>query len=89
MINNSNCNYLIVDELNDEINCKNIFNYNDLNFENESAENLNIKSSKDDGVYIIFTQGTTGNPKGIKVTQENLLNFLYGLNKNQLPHLHI
>lgn len=80
MINNSNCNYLIVDELNDEINCKNIFNYNDLNFENESAENLNIKSSKNDGVYIIFTQGTTGNPKGIKVTQENLLNFLYGLN---------
>lgn len=34
------------------------------------------KTAIDDTFYIIFTSGTTGNPKGVQITQRNLLSFV-------------
>lgn len=33
----------------------------------------------DDLAYVVYTSGSTGTPKGVSITQENLLNFLLGM----------
>ena len=44
--------------------------------------NINFKYSLDDLAYIIYTSGSTGKPKGVMITNKNLLNFLYGINRD-------
>lgn len=39
-------------------------------------ESTNLASSQD-VAYMIYTSGTTGNPKGIELTNKNLVNFVY------------
>lgn len=42
---------------------------------------VNNIAGKDDLAYLIFTSGTTGNPKGVKITHENILNTIQGITK--------
>lgn len=35
-----------------------------------------------DSAYIIYSSGTTGSPKAIEITPENLSNFIYGISKS-------
>lgn len=52
-----------------------------INVNLASKSNLNIPF-EDDGIsYLIYTSGSTGNPKGVLVSNKNLINFVYGINE--------
>lgn len=64
-------------------NCK-ILNYSDVhdicsNIYCKLKKDMNIKiqMKKNDLYYVIFTSGTTGKPKGVKICYENLNSFVY------------
>ena len=56
----------------------------DISLENSSIyddhkENIENISKPDDLSYIIYTSGSTGNPKGVMLTQKNLMNFYHSM----------
>lgn len=70
--------YLIVDS-NEKVEndyCGSVLDINKFNWENYERCKPSIKYSQDDVVYVIYTSGTTGIPKGVMVTQKNLMNLL-------------
>ena len=64
---------------------------NKFNVNSQLIDDLKIPAEKtiqfphinaNDNCYIIYTSGSTGKPKGIQISHNNLVNFIYGLNKN-------
>ena len=57
-----------------------------LNF-NDTIENLNIKYSSDSLSYIMYTSGSTGNPKAVSIKHYNVINFVKSMQKrlNYIP----
>lgn len=53
----------------------NVLKEGDINFSIKSIENQRV-FNKNETLYIMFTSGTTGSPKGVKVKREGYENFL-------------
>ncbi|OGO87287.1 MAG: hypothetical protein A2Y24_05990 [Clostridiales bacterium GWE2_32_10] len=47
----------------------------------EDSSNLDVINKPNDLVYVIYTSGSTGQPKGVMVEHRNLMNFIYGMDK--------
>jgi len=72
IIDDCSINVLISDDVNIDINCK-LVNIHD-DFSLYQSGNLLIKRNPSDLAYVVYTSGSTGQPKGIKVQHDALMN---------------
>ncbi|MEC0600841.1 amino acid adenylation domain-containing protein, partial [Bacillus spizizenii] len=49
---------------------------NESLYNHKEVENLNIRYELDDEVYVIYTSGTSGMPKGVRVRNQSLTNYV-------------
>lgn len=77
IIKNSKLSTILTDISDEESYLTNIVN---INLEKYSRENLNLKYNSEDDVYIMYTSGTTGNPKGVIVSNRNIVRLIKGAN---------
>ncbi len=78
IIKDSNMDAIIVDKFESEItglSDENIFHFNKLEGKSDISVQRNIL--RNDLAYVIYTSGSTGNPKGVMVTNRNIINQVY------------
>lgn len=77
ILNDSESKYIIC-ELNKYDN--KFLNINDIKYDLYSKENLNITSNNENVVYIMYTSGTTGKPKGVMIKNKNVVRLVKNTN---------
>ncbi|OKP94759.1 non-ribosomal peptide synthetase [Paenibacillus sp. P32E] len=79
-------NKLLLCEALDSLQYKFCFGIDDLKLQNYSVANLELAGCGADLAYIIFTSGTTGQPKGAMVHHRGMINHIFS--KIDALHLH-
>lgn len=79
ILNDSNTSYILTD--NERLVYDDIINININNMDVNENKEVEFNIKKDSLAYIIYTSGSTGNPKGVMISNQNLVNFIYGINK--------
>lgn len=77
IIKNSKSSIILSDVFDEKLYLTDIINV-DLN--KYDKENLNLNYNSQDDVYIMYTSGTTGNPKGVIVYNRNIVRLIKGAN---------
>ncbi|WP_271730047.1 amino acid adenylation domain-containing protein [Aquimarina algiphila] len=83
LLDDSKCNVIIssvdlIDKLKFSKNYE-VISFPEIIQEEKSHDNLVHITIKDDLAYIIYTSGSTGNPKGVEITNFNLMNLFLNL----------
>ncbi|WP_443659035.1 non-ribosomal peptide synthase/polyketide synthase [Clostridium algidicarnis] len=79
MMKNSNAQILITESrlvADKNLRCK-IIDITDEGIYSKDETNLEIINTTEDLLYVIYTSGTTANPKGVMIEQRNLINMVY------------
>ena len=82
MLENSDAKFLLTnEELFQKLNFENriCIDYNNDEIYSKLNTNFLNTNNPQDLAYIIYTSGSTGNPKGVKITNQNLCNFVFAI----------
>ncbi len=58
-------------------------NIDNYEFRNTEDNNINIVNDIEDSIYIMYTSGTTGKPKGVLITHKNITNLIFSVINHQ------
>ena len=78
MIDNSNSKYVISNSVYDFENLIHIDSVFDMNL---NKKYVCKKVTSDDNMYLLYTSGSTGNPKAVTITHKNFHNYLLGISR--------
>ena len=79
ILQNSKCKYVLIN--NDRKIEYNSLNISNLEYLQYSDEKIDYTCAINDICYMIYTSGSTGLPKGVLISNKNLINFLIAFNK--------
>ena len=77
IIKNSNASVILTDIYDEK---KHLIDITNIDLNRYDINNLNLKYNSQDDVYIMYTSGTTGNPKGVIVCNRNIVRLIKGAN---------
>ena len=81
MLNNANATLLNTSNIIKNINFNNKLIIENTNLNNYKNTNLNLNYNINDNLSVVYTSGSTGNPKGILLKQQGMVNLIFSYKK--------
>lgn len=89
MLNNANVKCVLTNINTDFIDDKDVkvFDLNKFSLYTKENENLEVASRPSDLAYIVYTSGSTGEPKGVMIENQGLVNYIWWAKKQYVKSL--